>query len=71
MPCTIESDAQVVVNLIPNGVFPYFEVGLIVKDICLKLEMLPSCFVIFAPRRANNVAHCPAKLDLSFVEDRF
>ena len=60
-----------VVNLIVGGVFPCSEVGMIIKDFCLKIKMLPNCSIIFTSRRANNVAHCLAKLGLSSVEGSF
>ncbi|TXG48435.1 hypothetical protein EZV62_027729 [Acer yangbiense] len=35
LPYAIESDVQVVINLISDGCFPCSDVGLIIKDICL------------------------------------
>ncbi|KAK3188750.1 hypothetical protein Dsin_028311 [Dipteronia sinensis] len=62
VPFSLESDAQVIVNLVNNGVFPCSEVGLIIKDISLKLESFSNVSIDFVPRMANMTAHCLAKI---------
>ena len=60
-----------VVNLISSRCFPYSEVGLIIKDICLLCERTSVCRVEFTPRKANMAAHCLAKLSLSLDGNYF
>ncbi|TXG70342.1 hypothetical protein EZV62_005277 [Acer yangbiense] len=71
LPCSLESDAQVVVNFIDMDGFHCSEVGLFVKDIRLFLERFPLWSISFTPRSANVAAHCLVKLGLSFIVDRF
>ncbi|KAK3222472.1 hypothetical protein Dsin_009497 [Dipteronia sinensis] len=68
VPYVIESDALSMIKLIKEGEFPCYEVGIIVKDICLTLDSLASCLVDFTPRIANKAAHALAKLGLSLVD---
>ncbi|KAK3200738.1 hypothetical protein Dsin_024153 [Dipteronia sinensis] len=60
MPLFIESDAQVVVNLINSSFDPHSDIGLLIKDI-------RSCKVNFVPRLANGLA----KYGLSIENDLF
>ncbi|KAK2644314.1 hypothetical protein Ddye_019509 [Dipteronia dyeriana] len=57
VPCLVESDAQVVVNLINSSDALFLEVGMIIKDIMLLLEDYPGCCVHFALRKANMDVH--------------
>ncbi|KAK2661078.1 hypothetical protein Ddye_007611 [Dipteronia dyeriana] len=66
---SLESDAQTIVNPVNNGVLSCSEVGLIIKDISLKLESLSNVSIAFVPRKSNMVAHCLAKLSLSLEAD--
>ncbi|KAK3204163.1 hypothetical protein Dsin_018209 [Dipteronia sinensis] len=50
LPCTIETDAHVVVNLINSGSVPLSDIGLIIHDIAQVLVCFPSCKVVFAFR---------------------
>ncbi|KAK2637437.1 hypothetical protein Ddye_032229 [Dipteronia dyeriana] len=68
-PCA-ESDAKGVVDLINDVATPCYEIGLVIIDIKLLLAGFPSCRVGFAPREANLVAHCLAKLGLAGVSDK-
>ncbi|KAK0585459.1 hypothetical protein LWI29_028823 [Acer saccharum] len=65
LPCTMESDAQVVVKLINNDNVPLSDIGIIIKDITSFMDAHPGCKVVFAPRQANSAAHGLAKLGLS------
>ncbi|KAK1572459.1 hypothetical protein Q3G72_032892 [Acer saccharum] len=65
LPCTMESDAQVVVKLINDACIPLSDIGIIIKDIISFLDCHPGCKVVCAPRQANSVAHGLAKLGLS------
>ncbi|KAK3221237.1 hypothetical protein Dsin_008262 [Dipteronia sinensis] len=73
VPCMIESDAQVVINLLKAGVPPYSDVGLIIQDIfsfCENSLNSLSYSFRFVLRKANLAAHCLAKIGLSsFVDD--
>ncbi|KAK0592975.1 hypothetical protein LWI29_028449 [Acer saccharum] len=70
-PCEIETDAQVLVNLLTSDVIPSSEVGLVIQDIKQILVEFPDCKVAFVPRGANMAAHGLAKLGLSVSCDRF
>ncbi|KAK2642676.1 hypothetical protein Ddye_024439 [Dipteronia dyeriana] len=63
--CIIESDAQVVVNLINSRLCVNLDVGLIYKDILSLLAKFQVCSVRYVPRRANMATHGLAKLGLS------
>ncbi|KAK3231581.1 hypothetical protein Dsin_003462 [Dipteronia sinensis] len=71
VPCCIESDAQVVVNLINSNNVPLTDVGIILADCKLLLEASPGCCVGFASRLANKAAHGLAKLGLSLETNCF
>ncbi|KAK3224581.1 hypothetical protein Dsin_004443 [Dipteronia sinensis] len=71
VPCCIESNAQVVVNLINSNNVPLADVGIILADCKLLLEASPGCCVGFASRLANKAAHGLAKLGLSLETDCF
>ncbi|KAK3221879.1 hypothetical protein Dsin_008904 [Dipteronia sinensis] len=87
LPCTLESDAQVVVKLINTSNVPlskivgfeplttYVEGRCIAtstkKDIICFLDCHPDCKVVFAPRQDNMAAHNLAKLGLSLDADLF
>ncbi|KAK3188793.1 hypothetical protein Dsin_028354 [Dipteronia sinensis] len=60
--CTVESDAQVVVNLINSKSCVNSDVDLIITNILYLLGNLSDCSVRFAPRIANRAAHSLAKL---------
>ncbi|KAK3184331.1 hypothetical protein Dsin_031617 [Dipteronia sinensis] len=70
-PCTLESDAKVIVDLINANNVPYSDVGLITGDICNFLITNPGCNVVFASRKANMAAHSLAKLGLNYACKRF
>ncbi|KAK3183290.1 hypothetical protein Dsin_030576 [Dipteronia sinensis] len=70
-PCVLETDAQVVVNLVKGKFDVFSEVGLIIEDINRLLHSVPGCVVNFVPRNANMAAHNLAKLDLSLDSDCF
>ncbi|KAK3228735.1 hypothetical protein Dsin_000616 [Dipteronia sinensis] len=70
-PCFIESDVQVVVNLINIPDIPCSEVGLIIKDIKILLEEFSNCNIVFAPRYSNKAAHELARIGLSADEGLF
>ncbi|KAK3219693.1 hypothetical protein Dsin_013663 [Dipteronia sinensis] len=69
--CTVESDAQVVVNLINSKSCVNSDVGLIITDILCLLGNLLDCSVRFTPRIANRAAHSLAKLGLVYESDAF
>ncbi|KAK1567899.1 hypothetical protein Q3G72_017938 [Acer saccharum] len=71
LSCSIESNAQVGVNLIKLPGTPCSEVGLIIKDIKLLLEEIPNCVVDFASRTSNIAVQMLAKLGLSVDTDMF
>ncbi|KAK2646527.1 hypothetical protein Ddye_021722 [Dipteronia dyeriana] len=62
LPCVMESDAQVVVNMINSKNAPLSDIGIIIRDIICFLNCNSECKVVFAPRQGNMAAH---KLDLS------
>ncbi|TXG66886.1 hypothetical protein EZV62_008161 [Acer yangbiense] len=66
----VESDAQVVVNLINSKSHNYAEVGMIICDIVELLKSMLGSRVSYASREVNVVAHELAKLGLPFYEDR-
>ncbi|KAK1577682.1 hypothetical protein Q3G72_023807 [Acer saccharum] len=70
-PCTLESDAKVVVDLVNSRNVPCAEVGLIIGDICNFIVTHPGCKFVFVPRKANMVAHSLARLSLSYGSDLF
>ncbi|KAK3219971.1 hypothetical protein Dsin_013941 [Dipteronia sinensis] len=70
-PVIIESDAQVVVNLINSGNIPLSDIGLIIHDINQVLRNFPSCRVSFVSRLANMAAHSLAKYGLLIASDLF
>ncbi|KAK2635904.1 hypothetical protein Ddye_030696 [Dipteronia dyeriana] len=57
VPFSIKSDAQVIVNLVNNGVFLCSEVGLNIKGICLKLESFSNVSIDFFMQKANMATH--------------
>ncbi|KAK2633985.1 hypothetical protein Ddye_028777 [Dipteronia dyeriana] len=61
----LESEAQLVVNWLNNGVSFLSEVDVILNDIYHLLGLVLSSSVCFVPRTANQVAHQLAKMDLS------
>ncbi|KAK3188891.1 hypothetical protein Dsin_028452 [Dipteronia sinensis] len=71
LPCSVESDAQVIVNLINSDDTPLSEVGLIVNDINRFLGSNQGCSISFVPRTANRAAHGLAKFSLSANFDNF
>ncbi|KAK2645800.1 hypothetical protein Ddye_020995 [Dipteronia dyeriana] len=71
VPCVMESDAQVVINLLNSVLAPLSDVGLIIQDIFSFCEKYFSCSFNFVPRHGNMVAHCLAKLGLSSSVDDF
>ncbi|KAK2646057.1 hypothetical protein Ddye_021252 [Dipteronia dyeriana] len=71
VPCMIESDAQVVINLLISGVPPLSDVGLIIQDNYSFYEKSFSCSFAFAPRKANMATHCLAKYGLSSSVDGY
>ncbi|KAK2662800.1 hypothetical protein Ddye_001374 [Dipteronia dyeriana] len=71
-PCMVESDAQVVVNLINATSAPFSDVGLFICDNIKLLEAHPTFFFVsFTHRKANTAAHHLAKLCLSLDSDMF
>ena len=64
-PCTVESDAQVVVNLINSTTFPLSEIGLVIRDICNFLHDNQGGSIVYASRQANLAAHSLAKMGLN------
>ncbi|KAK3228183.1 hypothetical protein Dsin_008045 [Dipteronia sinensis] len=64
-------DVQNVVQLIDSPDTLLSEIGLVIKDIKLVLEICHACSVAFVPRSANMVAHHLAKLGLSVDNDCF
>ena len=70
-PFQVETDSLSVVNLVIKGCPPLGDVGTVIGDILALLDTLPACSVIFAPRKANVVAHCLARLALSSDFDVF
>ncbi|KAK2635571.1 hypothetical protein Ddye_030363 [Dipteronia dyeriana] len=70
-PCTIESDAQLVMNLINSNSFPLSEIGLVISDICKFLVDYPSCTIVYTPREANVAAHTLAKMGLKSSSDHY
>ncbi|KAK2649115.1 hypothetical protein Ddye_016604 [Dipteronia dyeriana] len=71
VPCVMESDAQVVINLLNSVVALLSEVRLIIQDIFSFCEKSFSCSFNFVPRNGKMVAHCLAKLGLSSSVDDF
>ncbi|KAK3229054.1 hypothetical protein Dsin_000935 [Dipteronia sinensis] len=73
LPCSVESDAQVIVNLINSDDTPLSlsEVGLIVSDINRFVGSVRGCSISFVPRTANQAAHGLAKFSLSANFDSF
>ncbi|KAK3199217.1 hypothetical protein Dsin_022632 [Dipteronia sinensis] len=65
IPCSVESDAQVVVKIINSRVAPLSDVGLVIKDIFHFLTCRPNCPMAFVPRLANMAAHKLAKFCLA------
>ncbi|KAK4841399.1 hypothetical protein QYF36_003834 [Acer negundo] len=70
-PCIVESDAQVVVNLILSAKIPCSEVGLLILDIKRLLQEIPNSGVVFAHRSSNMAAHELTKLGKSTKADMF
>ncbi|KAK2652460.1 hypothetical protein Ddye_012316 [Dipteronia dyeriana] len=68
-PCSIESDALSVVNLINLKVVPCAEIGLVIQDILSLVDKLYICEVSFVQRDANMATHWLAKFGLSSVSD--
>ncbi|KAK2651128.1 hypothetical protein Ddye_018617 [Dipteronia dyeriana] len=69
--CVLESDAQVVVNLINSNSYVSSDVGVIIQDILGLLVKFTECNVGFVPRRANLTAHCLVKLGLNSETELF
>ncbi|KAK3230547.1 hypothetical protein Dsin_002428 [Dipteronia sinensis] len=70
-PCTIESDATVVVKWINDGGHLESASGVILTDISLLISNLCVVSVKHVPRLANCVAHGVVKLVLTGIEDLF
>ncbi|KAK2640696.1 hypothetical protein Ddye_028491, partial [Dipteronia dyeriana] len=70
-PCTIESDAQLVVKLINSNSFPLSEIGLVISDICKFLVGYPSCNIVYTPREANVAVHTLTKMGLTSSSDHY
>ncbi|KAK2662089.1 hypothetical protein Ddye_000663 [Dipteronia dyeriana] len=68
-PCSIESDTEVVVNLVNYKSVSCAEIGIIIQDILSLLNDFSGCIVSFVPRVANMVAHYLAKVGLSSDSD--
>ncbi|KAK3204892.1 hypothetical protein Dsin_018938 [Dipteronia sinensis] len=62
-PCSFETDALSVVNMLKVVASPYAEVGVIIHDFKLLLNSCPGD-VAYVPRKANMAAYSLAKLDL-------
>ena len=71
LPCTVESDAQVVVNFVNDTCIPLSELGTFFSDILLFLECHPGCSIVFSSRLSNLAAHGLAKIGLSSGKDSF
>ncbi|KAK2658345.1 hypothetical protein Ddye_004878 [Dipteronia dyeriana] len=71
LPCTLESDAQVVVKLINRKSIPLSDIVIIISDIICLLDDHLGCKVVFAPRQANMAGHMLAKVGLSSTDDLF
>ncbi|KAK2649550.1 hypothetical protein Ddye_017039 [Dipteronia dyeriana] len=71
VPCTLESDTKVIVDLVNVNTVPCSDVGLIIGDICNFLITHPGCIIVFASIRANKVSHSLAQLGLNYDCNRF
>ncbi|KAK3230042.1 hypothetical protein Dsin_001923 [Dipteronia sinensis] len=69
--CIIESNAQVIVNLINSQSSVSSDVGLIVTDILNLIVNFRECIISFVRRNANKAAHCLAKLGVMSDSDGF
>ncbi|KAK3230518.1 hypothetical protein Dsin_002399 [Dipteronia sinensis] len=68
--CLVETDAQVIANLLRNDADPFMEMGPVVHDIKMLLPSVSSGMVLFVPRKANRAAHSLAKFAFSLDNDK-
>ena len=70
-PCVVDSNSQVVVSFLNFAKTPLSDIGILLADILdLVIDSL-GCLFNFVPRNANRVAHCLAKIGLSFCANNF